>query len=47
MPYELILTSGLVADETVIVNGRVLLEDGQPAITAGPWPGRVRRQCEE
>ncbi len=33
--------------KAVIVNGSVLLEDGEPAITGRPWPGRLLRRFDE
>lgn len=33
--------------KAVVVNGTVLIEDGAPAITGGPWPGRLLRRFDE
>ncbi len=32
--------------KAVVVNGAVLIEDGAPAISSGPWPGRLLRRFD-
>ncbi len=32
--------------KAVVVNGAVLIEDGAPTISSGPWPGRLLRRFD-